>query len=109
LVETGLLAAARPLDPSGQAEITLVHGGAPGADYLAGEVASALGWQVEVHPAHWGLYGKAAGPLRNQRMVDLGADICVAFPIATSRGTYDCMKRARSAGIPVTVYDEEEA
>ncbi|MGW9170116.1 SLOG family protein [Streptomyces decoyicus] len=51
--------------------------------------------------ADWGRYGNAAGPIRNREMVDLGADICVAFPLGPSFGTRNCMKLARQAGIPV--------
>lgn len=91
--------------------VTVVHGDCPtGADYLAGIVAAQYpGWTEEKHPAHWGKYGKAAGPIRNQEMVDAGADVCLAFipvditaQLPSSRGTLDCVRRAEAAGIPVT-------
>lgn len=88
-------------------QITVVHGGAPGCDTLAGMAASRLGMQVEVHPADWKTHGKAAGPLRNKHMVDLGADICLAFPVGDSRGTRGCMRLAKEAGIPVYNITEE--
>ena len=84
--------------------VTVVHGGATGADTLAGQAARELGFIEEVHLADWSI-GKKAGPLRNQKMVDLGADICLAFPLADSRGTYDCINRAKLAGIPVKIYN----
>jgi hypothetical protein len=34
-------------------------------------------------------------------MVDLGADLCLAFPMPRSRGTWDCVRRAKKAGIVV--------
>lgn len=86
--------------------ITVVHGGASGADRLAGKLADEWGMNVEVHPAEWGKHGKAAGPIRNQKMVDLGADVCLAFPLADSRGTKHCMMVASRAGIPVRVVRE---
>lgn len=46
-------------------------------------------------------YYSCAGFIRNQRMVDTGADVCLAFPRGESKGTYDCAKRAKAAGIPV--------
>lgn len=55
----------------------------------------------EEYEADWELYGRGAGPKRNQAMVDSGADVCLAFPLADSRGTLDCMGRAYNAGIPV--------
>lgn len=56
---------------------------------------------VEVHRADWQRWGKRAGRIRNQEMVDAGADLCVAGPMPQSIGTYDCMRRARAAGIEV--------
>jgi hypothetical protein len=50
-------------------------------------------------------YCPVAGHLRNQKMVDRGADVCLAFPLPDSRGTVDCMKRARKAGIPVLEFN----
>jgi len=86
------------------AQITVVHGACPtGADAIADEVARVLGMNVERHPADWDTHGKAAGPLRNQAMVDLGADVCLAFPMSDSRGTVHCMRAARAADIPVRV------
>lgn len=85
----------------------VVHGNAQGADRLADRAARSLGLKAEPHPARWRTEGRAAGPLRNQRMVDLGADICIAF-IAVGRenaGTKDCWRRAERAEIPVRVYE----
>jgi hypothetical protein len=83
---------------------TLVSGGCPtGADFIAEEWAHALGWQVERHLANWAEFGKAAGPRRNAEMVKSGVDICLAAPLPQSRGTVDCMDRARDAGIVVLV------
>jgi len=81
---------------------TLVHGGAAGADSEAAYVAGyLLEWHVEAHPADWQRHGRAAGPIRNQQMVDSGADLVIAFP--GGRGTADLIRRARAAGIPVRV------
>lgn len=40
---------------------------------------------------------------RNSHMVKLGADECLAFPAPGSRGTWDCVRKACDAGIPITV------
>lgn len=90
-------------DKAGRGPMTLVHGAAKGADTLAASVAHELGWDVEEYPADWDTYGRSAGPIRNAEMVKLGADVCLAFPFTNSRGTIDCMRRAKVAGIPVIV------
>lgn len=91
----------------GYDDVTVVHGGAKGADSLAGKIAEFHGWDVVCFPAQWDIHGKAAGPIRNQQMVEYGPDIAVSFPIGQSRGTRDCMNRVRKAGIPVVVVGEE--
>lgn len=57
------------------------------------------------YPAMWRAFGGAAGPLRNQEMVDAGADLVMAFPLPSSIGTYDCIDKAEVDRIPVRVYD----
>jgi hypothetical protein len=49
--------------------------------------------------ADWRKYGAAAGPIRNQRMLEGPPDIVVAF--AGGKGTADMVQRARAAGIAV--------
>jgi hypothetical protein len=85
----------------------VVHGGAAGADVMAGSSARFLGWRREVHCADWEKHGKAAGFIRNQHMVDLGADVCLAFIKNNSPGATDCAHRAEKAGIPVHYVREE--
>lgn len=97
------------------AEIVLVHGDCQtGADAIAKRWATTWGWIVEDHPADWERYRNAAGYRRNAEMVNLGADICLAFirpcvalrcrgrlPRHDSHGTAHCAGLARSAGILV--------
>lgn len=79
---------------------TIIHGGASGADTLAHSWAGINGCLVEIYWAQWNVHGKAAGPIRNQRMIDEGRpDLVVAFP--GGRGTTDMVRRARVAGIEV--------
>jgi hypothetical protein len=65
----------------------------------------------ERHPADWDRYGDAAGPRRNQEMIDLGSAFVVAFHpfIKNSRGTRDCARRAIAAGIKVFLIDGDDA
>lgn len=84
---------------------TIVHGGAPGADGIAHYWAMRMGFRVEMHPADWDRYGRKAGPIRNQAMIDSGVDLTLAFPTFGSRGTWDTVRRAKEAGIEVRVSD----
>lgn len=78
----------------------IVHGAARGADRLANQWAFARGVPVNAFAANWESEGRAAGPIRNQRMLDLGKpDLVVAFP--GGRGTADMVSRARAAGVEV--------
>ena len=86
----------------------LVSGNCPsGADAMCERMWCSLGGKVERHPADWSL-GRKAGPLRNQQMVDLGADLCVAFRRGDSRGTTHCANAATLAGIPTEWYCEDD-
>ena len=74
--------------------VTIIHGGAPGADSIADNVAHDLGLKVREFKAEWDRYGRGAGPKRNQRMLDEGKPDCViAFHhnINESRGTRDML------------------
>ena len=87
--------------PFGTNHVTIVHKNSGGADRTAEKYAVDFSIRSERHVANWRKYGKAAGPLRNQEMVDAGADICLAFLDPLSVGTKDCLQRAAVAGIPI--------
>ncbi|WP_280465622.1 SLOG family protein [Nocardia brasiliensis] len=123
IIRAALAQAWRELQPGPN---TLVHGAARGADLLAADIWTGGGLPDEPHPARWdqpcgtscthrkerdgSVYYTCAGGVRNQEMVDAGADICLAFPIGEQwSGTRDCMRRAKAAGIPVWVCDWVDA
>lgn len=84
--------------------LTIIQGGATGADKLAREWCRERCVPYENYPADWNGLGNAAGPIRNQRMLDNGKpDIVMAFP--GGRGTSDMTRRARAAGVPVRFID----
>lgn len=100
--------------------VTFVHGAASGADTEVKRTVEF--WQklgrsnveLEPYPADWKKYGKSAGFKRNQEMVDLGADVLLAFlgpcrkhPDANhpSHGALDTVDRCFKAGIPVVAYE----
>jgi hypothetical protein len=81
--------------------ITLViHGGYRGADLLAEK------WAIENDVRHlpfkadWTAFGKAAGPMRNRRMLLEGKpDLVIGFP--GGDGTENCLAQARELGVQV--------
>lgn len=87
-------------------EITIIHGAARGADSIAGEVAKELGYKVEAYPADWEKHGRAAGPIRNKKMLEEGKpNLVLAFhnDLESSKGTKHMVKIAREAKVPVLV------
>lgn len=89
--------------------LTVVHGACPtGADQMASrwvDMKRGAPFVVigEAHPAIWRpnrIYNPQAGLLRNRKMVELGADICLAFIKNGSRGATHCAGLAEEAGIP---------
>jgi hypothetical protein len=97
---------------------TIIHGACPtGVDAFADAWAKTAGvdWalasrpSVERFPADWEKHGKAAGPMRNQAMIDSKPDVVIAFAWVASDmriltpGTRDCVARALRAGLVVHV------
>jgi hypothetical protein len=101
---------ARLVDRIG-ADLVVVHGGASGVDGAFAEACDLRDATHEPHVADWQKHGKKAGPLRNQEMIDAGADFVIAVhrSLAWSRGTRDCIERALATGIPVYLIDAEDA
>jgi hypothetical protein len=78
----------------------VIHGDCSGADQLASDICDELGIPHTTFTADWS-QGKKAGPLRNQAMIDSKPDLVIAFPLEDSRGTRDCIRRAKAKGIAV--------
>jgi len=75
----------------------VIHGAARGADAFAHEWAYQHRVRMWPYPAAWKRDGNAAGPIRNQRMLDEGKpDMVVAF--TGGRSTADMVRRAKAAG-----------
>jgi len=87
-------------------DVTVISGGAKGADRI-GEDWAVNNWtKLEVYKADWATYGSRAGPIRNQQMLDSGVDFAVQFP--GGRGTADMRKRLDNAGVYVAEYRGEQ-
>ena|SRR3990167_5392739 len=84
------------------------HGGAKGADMMADRIIQAIrdcdrpGWTIQKFDADWDQYGKYAGPLRNQQMLDeFEPDLVLAFPRKGSKGTWDMIERTLKSEVKV--------
>jgi hypothetical protein len=75
----------------------VIHGGCYGIDKTAHKISIDMGIEVRVYPAEWDIYGKAAGPIRNKKMLtEENPDLVLAFhpDIETSKGTKNMILQA---------------
>ena len=87
-------------------DITLVHGGCRGADLIAGSIWKELGGVVVSCPADWTRYGKAAGLIRNESMInDFNVEFAVAFVKGESRGTLHMVSLLKKKEISVRIIE----
>lgn len=79
--------------------IAIIQGDCPtGADKLARMWAITRNCHYDSYPANWRAHGRAAGPIRNQQMIDEGRPTMgLGFP--GGRGTADMARRLTAAGV----------
>lgn len=90
--------------------IRLVSGHARGADTFAEQYATEKGIQIQVFPAEWEKYGKAAGPIRNRAMLDYAMEetpVVAAFWNGKSRGTGNMLKQSKAVGAECHIFSYE--
>ena len=78
-------------------KLKIIQGGAGGADTIALAYAERFGLEKQTFKADWEKYGKGAGPIRNQEMLDQGdPSLVLAFhnDIRSSKGTKDMIRRS---------------
>ena len=92
-----------PKKNNGEWAVKIIHGECKGVDLTADKVARKLGFQIISAPADWKTYGKAAGPIRNKQMLNMGANAVYAFHqnISQSKGTKNMIEQAKKRGVPV--------
>lgn len=82
----------------------IIHGGASGVDSLAARYCRENNIEERIMKANWENFGNAAGPIRNQQMVDLikeeGGKV-FGWHDGSSRGTKQCIEYAESKGVEV--------
>lgn len=88
-------------------KLVVVTGGADGADTLADRWASDRKHTRMIFYADWDKHGKAAGPIRNQEMIDhvltKPVRYAVCFWDGSSRGSADMIARVKAAKIPLRI------
>ena len=92
-------------------DTVIIHGNARGADKIAERKAKEHGLTVKGYSADWDRYGKAAGPIRNKRMLLEGRpDRVVAFhnDLSKSRGTADMLRQAEKRGVAFEIRRSEK-
>ena len=82
--------------------MSIVSGGAPGADTLAEKLARELNVQMIVFKPDWTTYGKAAGIRRNTDIVNASTHM-IAFPSRKGKGTQDSIRKAQKNNIPLKI------
>lgn len=86
--------------------LCIIEGEARGADLMGRAWAEDRSRPFEPFPADWERNGRAAGPIRNRKMLAEGKpDLVVAFSddLPNSKGTRDMVTIARAAGVPTVV------
>ncbi len=87
-------------------EIEIISGHARGADSLGERYAQEHDIKCTVFPADWKKYGRAAGPIRNKKMLEYAMEQqagLVAFWNGESKGTKNMISIAEKAGIEVKI------
>lgn len=85
--------------------VEVIQGGATGADALGADWAVCSEVALKTFRADWQRWGRAAGPMRNARMLEEGKpEMAVEFP--GGRGTADMRLRLQKAGVPVVKFTE---
>lgn len=89
--------------------LTVIQGGAKGADSLAALVCRNNGIDCEVFTADWNHKGKGAGHIRNRQMLNSGADLVIAFKDDFNHnmdrgGTENMIRIAVLADVPIRLH-----
>jgi 3-keto-L-gulonate-6-phosphate decarboxylase len=80
----------------------VIQGGASGADSLAKIYALNHSIESKTYMADWKTHGRAAGPIRNRKMLEENSDATVvAFP--GGAGTRNCVMTAKELGMKIII------
>lgn len=87
--------------------ISIVSGGARGADRLGENYAIEKGLKLAMFPADWNTYGKSAGFIRNKEMAEYSTHL-IAFWDGKSKGTKHMIDLAKEYNLKtkIVLYNE---
>jgi hypothetical protein len=85
-------------------DITIISGGAKGADSHGRDFAQKYGTQYREFLPDWEKHGKSAGIIRNNDIVK-HSDFVIAFWDGQSKGTFHSLELARKSGTPYYAYN----
>jgi len=86
---------------------SIVSGGARGTDTMAERYAKENNIDFSEYLPEWGRYGRAAGPIRNEKIVE-ASDLIVAFHNGISRGTQSTIDIANKTGTKIMIFAVEQ-
>lgn len=81
----------------------VITGGCRGVDTIAHDFARRMFAKTRVIEADWQEHGKAAGPIRNAKMLR-GSDVLIAFWDGESRGTKSAIDEARKLRVETHIH-----
>lgn len=91
-----------------QTSKTLLSGGCRGADFIAEQFAQEHKWKIERFLPDWQKYGKAAGPIRNNLMLEQQPEFIFCFPLFSSKGTLQLISQISKLSPSSKVYIHQE-
>ena len=108
---TAIVKTATGQDKIKKEQITIVSGGANGADKLGERFANECGLRTRIFVANWDRYSRRAGYMRNVEMAEFAADkenglaygALIAFWDGQSKGTKHMIDTAKKNGMDVHV------
>ena len=87
-------------------QVVIITGAAKGADQLGSLYAKNHNIPLKEFPADWNTYGRAAGPIRNQQMLDYAlreTPALIVFWDGESRGTKNMMNIAKRHNVQTEI------
>ena len=110
---TSIVKSATGQDKAKKELITIISGGANGADKLGEQFANECDLKLKVFAANWDRYGRRAGYMRNVEMAEYAGDkennesygALIAFWDGQSKGTKHMIDTAKKANMEIHVVE----